>query len=104
MQVQPIAAIRPIKIQPKPVGEVPEVYERDARPHPEFIPTANNDPQTSDAEQTDKSRHAVSDYTAHLLITHQTATQTVMDRTAQMARYATKTGAIPVQPQISLSV
>lgn len=104
MQVQPITAIRPIKIRPRPTGGVPAAHERDARSHAEFIPAPRNEPHPANAVQTDIHAHAVSNYTAQLLITHQAAAQTAMDRSAQMARYRASEQTVHVVPQVSLSV
>jgi|GEM_PF-5308666 len=101
MQVQPIAALRPVKIRPKQTVETAFVRERETKTRPQFIPPqAETPPVAAPFQNTDG--HGL--LTAQLIITHQALVQSELDRTAQISSYTAADRREPVAPTLSLSV
>ena len=101
MQVQPIAALRPVKIRPRQTQDTPFVGEREARARAEFIPPQ---PEPQPALATVQALDGYSPLTAQLLISHQARAQTVLERSAQVSSYTAAMRSGPAAPKLSVSV
>ncbi|MEP3045431.1 MAG: hypothetical protein ABJL55_05870 [Roseibium sp.] len=105
MQVQPIAAISPMHIRPKPVTAVPETRKQTTAPTTPF-PSANEimlqDQRGS--SQVIGYHAAQSEYSAQMVANRLNAGQTQMDRSSHFAQYNSASQHASATATISVTV
>lgn len=102
MQIQPIAAIRPLRIRPKQIDAVTPARDQQ---HPSENSFQTPDMARHAASQSETAYHgAQSEYSAQLLANRLSSSQTEMDRTAHLAQYGTANRTQPTATRLSVSV
>ncbi|MEP2703481.1 MAG: hypothetical protein ABJQ71_08600 [Roseibium sp.] len=105
MQIQPIAAISPMHIRPKPVTAIPDNRKQTApatAPFPSVNEIMSQNQQRS--SQVAGYHGAQSEYSAQMVANRLSAGQTQMDRTSHFAQYNSASQHASATATISVTV